>query len=330
LTCLRSSADTSVDETALAYRTRFRDRNALHLVVVLRVAAGAEARELLVGPTRVLKVPAQAATVAVDGDVIRIDPGTYADCAIWTPSRLAIEAPGPGVLIAGKTCAGKGIFVTLGADITVRGITFADATVVWRNGAGIRAFGDNRTVERSRFLNNENGILAGRSANSVLRITDSRFVGNGACIEACAHGVYAGAPIHLLDIEHCVFLDTRTAHHIKSPARNTVIRDSRIEDGPDGTASYLIDVPNGGNVLIQGNTMEKGAGSENRATAISIGEENGRNPTDTLIVRDNVFRSDLPTRTAFVRNSTDRPVVLEDNTITGDVEPVLQPIVPGK
>jgi len=291
---------------------------------------GAQARELLVGPTRVLKVPAQAATVAADGDVIRIDPGTYADCAIWTASRLSIEAAGPGVLIAGKTCAGKGIFVTLGADITVRGITFADATVVWRNGAGIRAFGDNRTVERSRFLNNENGILAGRSANSVLRITDSRFVGNGACIEACAHGVYAGAPIHLLDIEHCVFLDTRTAHHIKSPARNTVIRDSRIEDGPDGTASYLIDVPNGGNVLIQGNTMEKGAGSENRATAISIGEENGRNPTDTLIVRDNVFRSDLPTRTAFVRNSTDRPVVLEDNTITGDVEPVLQPIVPGK
>jgi hypothetical protein len=295
-------------------------------LVLLHLAAAAQARELLVGPTRVLKVPAQAATVAADGDIIRIDPGTYADCAVWTASRLAIEAAGPGVLIAGKTCAGKGIFITLGANITISGITFADASVVWGNGAGIRAVGDNLTVEHSRFLNNQNGILAGGSANSVLRITDSRFVGNGACIEACAHGVYAGAPIHLLEIERCVFLDTRTAHHIKSRARNTVIRDSRIEDGPDGTASYLIDVPNGGNVLIQGNTMEKGAGTKNRATAISIGEENGRNPTDTLIVRDNVFRSDLPTRTAFVRNSTDRPAVLEDNTITGDVEPVLPPV----
>ena len=71
--------------------------------------------------------------------------------------------------------------------------------------------------------------------------------------------MYAGAPIFLLDIEHCVFLDTKIAHHIKSRARNTVVRDSRIEDGESGTSSYLIDVPNGGNVLIQGNQMEKGA-----------------------------------------------------------------------
>ena len=106
-----------------------------------------------------------------------------------------IEATGPGVVIAGKTCAGKGIFITQGADITIRGITFADASVIWHNGAGIRAAGDNLTVEHSRFLDNENGILAGGSPNSVLRITDSEFIGNGACIAACAHGVYAGAPI---------------------------------------------------------------------------------------------------------------------------------------
>lgn len=287
----------------------------------------AAARELWVGPTRALKVPAQAATVATDGDVVRIDPGTYADCAIWTASRLVIEATGPGVLIAGKSCAEKGIFITLGHDITIRGITFADASVVWHNGAGIRASGDNLTVEHSRFLNNENGILAGGSANSVLRITDSTFVGNGACIAACAHGVYAGAPIYLLDVERCVFLNTRTAHHIKSRARNTVVRDSRIEDGPDGTASYLIDVPDGGNVLIQGNTMEKGAASENPAVAISIGEEHAGNPTDVLIVRDNAFHSDLPARTAFVRNSTATPVELEGNAISGDVQPLTrQPV----
>ena len=138
----------------------------------------------------------------------------------------------------------------------------------------------------------------------MLRITDSEFIGNGACIDACAHGVYAGAPIYLLEIEHCVFLDTKIAHHIKSRARNTIVRDSRIEDGPNGTSSYLIDVPNGGNVLIQGNTMEKGLHTSNPAAAISLGIESVTNPTGTLIVRDNLFRSDAPIRTAFVRNST--------------------------
>jgi hypothetical protein len=277
------------------------------------------ARVLAVGPTRVLKVPSQAATIADDGDVVRIDPGTYADCAVWNASHLVIEASGPGVVLAGKVCDEMGTFVTLGRDITVRGITFADASVVWHNAAGIRAAGDNLTVEDSRFLHNENGILAGGSRASVVRITGSTFIGNGACIKLCAHGVYAGAPIALLEIDHSVFLDTKVAHHIKSRARNTVIRDTRIEDGPTGTASYLIDIPDGGNVLIQGNTMEKGALSENPAVAISIGEEGVKNPTSVLIVRDNAFRSDEPARTMFVRDGTPVPVDLSGNTITGDV-----------
>lgn len=285
----------------------------------------ANARDLSVGRTRLLKVPSQAATIAGDGDVVRIDPGVYTDCAIWNASHLVIEATGPGVVIAGKTCAEKGIFVTQGDDITVRGITFADASVIWHNGAGIRAAGDNLTVERSRFLHNENGILAGGGPDSVVRISDSTFIGNGTCIGRCAHGIYAGAPIALLEIDHSVFLDTKVGHHIKSRARNTVIRDNRIEDGPTGTASYLIDIPNGGNVLIQGNTMEKGAGSENPAVAISIGEEGMKNPTSVLIVEDNVFHNDEPTRTIFVRDSTPTPVELSGNTITGDVELPAEP-----
>jgi hypothetical protein len=284
----------------------------------------APARELAVGPTRVLKVPSQAATIAANGDIIRIDPGTYADCAIWRASHLLIEAAGPGVVIAGKTCAGMGIFITRGAGITIRGITFADASVAWHNGAGIRAAGDNLTVEESRFLRNENGILAGGSPNSVLRITDSTFAGNGACIDACAHGVYAGERILLLDIDHCVFMDTKVGHDIKSRARNTVVRDSVIEDGPNGTSSYLIDIPNGGNVLIQSNTMEKGAHSDNPDTAISIGEEGVKNPTGVLIVRDNMFHSDVPVPTSFVRDSTAVPVAMVDNTISGDVRAVTQ------
>lgn len=293
---------------------------AIAFAVAMLCMQQANARVLAVGPTRVLKVPSQAATVARNGDVVRIDPGDYADCAIWNASHLLIEASGPGVRIAGKTCAEKGIFITQGSDITIRGITFADAKVVWHNGAGIRAAGSNLTVEHSWFLNNENGILAGGGPNSVVRITDSTFIGNGACIEACAHGVYAGAPIYLLDIEHCVFLDTKVAHHIKSRALNTVVVDSRIEDGESGTSSYLIDVPSGGNVLIQGNTMEKGAQTSNAGVAISIGEEGVKNPTDVLIIRGNVFRSDVPRRTMFVRNDTEAALDVSGNTITGNVE----------
>jgi hypothetical protein len=280
----------------------------------------ARGRVLEVGPDRAMTLPSQAAEAAADGDFVRIDPGVYADCAVWRASRLVIEAAGPGVVLAGKTCLDMGIFVIAGNDVTVRGITFTGARVIWHNGAGIRASGRNLTVEHSRFLDGENGILAGGPSTSVVRITDSEFAGNGDCTRACAHGVYAGAPIFLLDIERCIFRNTRTAHHIKSRARSTMVIDSRIEDGPDGTSSYLIETPNGGDLLVQGNVMEKGPLTGNPRAAISIGVEGVTNRTEKLVIRNNVFRSDVPGSTVFVRNSSAVPVVLEGNTISGDVK----------
>jgi hypothetical protein len=278
------------------------------------------ARELLVGPTQALRQPSQAAAIAQNGDIVRIDPGTYADCAVWSASHLTIEAAAPGVRIAGKSCGGIGIFVILGDDTTINGITFADAKVAEGNGAGIKVTGDNLTVTDSQFLHNQNGILAGGSVDSTVRITGSTFIGNGACIKSCAHGVYAGAPIRLLDIRHCLFLNTRTAHHIKSRAQTTIIWDSRIEDGPEGTSSYLIETPNGGNLILQDNVLEKGANSSNPATAISIGAEGVTNWTGMLVIRNNRFRNDLPLQTIFVRNLSETPARLVGNTVSGMVE----------
>jgi hypothetical protein len=294
--------------------------SAIAFVAAMLCLQPAAARILEVGPGRALTLPSQAAAAAVSGDFVEIDPGIYADCAVWRASRLVIEATAPGVVLTGKICQEMGIFVIGGNDITIRGITFAGANSIWHNAAGIRGAGRNLTVEHSRFFDNENGILAGGPPTSVLRITDSEFAGNGSCLSSCAHGVYAGGPIFLLDIERCIFRNTRVAHHIKSRARNTMIVNSRIEDGPDGTSSYLIEAPNGGNLLVQGNVLEKGPLSSNPRAAISIGVEGVTNPTVRLTIRDNVFRSDLPGRTVFVRNSSATPVVLEDNAISGDVE----------
>jgi hypothetical protein len=54
---------------------------------------GVSAKVLLVGPERTLQAPSDAAAVAEDGDIVRIDPGEYVDCAIWRANRLVLEAP---------------------------------------------------------------------------------------------------------------------------------------------------------------------------------------------------------------------------------------------
>lgn len=279
----------------------------------------AAAREVTVGADHVLKVPSQAATVAMPGDVVRIETGTYQDCAIWRASQLTIEAMGGPVRITGPVCADKGLFVILGNDVTVRGITFTGAVDSWHNGAGIRGLGNNLTVRDSIFIDNEDGILTAGGPGSVVHVSGSRFSGNGACIGECAHGIYAGTAIALLRVDHCAFANTRTGHHIKSRARTTIVEDNAIKDGDDGSSSYLIDVPNGGNVLIDGNDMEKGPKTENRATAISIGEEKVTNPTQVMIIRDNRFQNDTGASTMFVRNSTGIAAEVLDNQITGPV-----------
>jgi hypothetical protein len=120
----------------------------------------------------------------------------------------------------------------------------------------------------------------------------------------------------------CVFLNTHVGHHIKSRAHSTIIRDSRIEDGPEGTSSYLIELPDGGDGVVMNNILRKGANSQNKEAAISIGTENRDNPTRGLVIRGNQFTSELPEPVRFVRNATETPARLTGNVLTGNVIPL--------
>jgi len=287
-------------------------------LVVLVACQSALARTLLVGPTRALTTPSAAAAVAANGDTIRIDPASYTDCAVWRASHLTIAAAGPGVVLRDEVCQNKGIFVTSGDDIVIRGITFTGAHATFHNGAGIRAQGRNLTILDSRFLDNEEGILAAPSPGSTIRVLDSTFRGNGNCVSECAHGIYVNQ-IALLDIEHSRFVDQHVGHHIKSRALRTVLIDDTIMDGPDGTSSYLVDLPNGGDLLMRGCVLQKGPKSDNPEVAITIGEEGLTNPTRRIEVFGNRFRSDLARQTIFLRNDTKVPAELVGNRVSGAV-----------
>src|SRR5947209_1744084 len=82
----------------------------------------ASARTLVVGADRELTSPSAAAAVAVDGDVITIDPGEYFDCAVWRANRLIIEGGAEDVVVTDKTCEAKALFIVRGDDITIRNL----------------------------------------------------------------------------------------------------------------------------------------------------------------------------------------------------------------
>lgn len=291
------------------------------LCCVLLSPGDGSARVLEVGPQHGLKSLGAAAAAARDGDVIQIEPGDYADCAVWRANQLTIAGKGDGVVITTKTCQGKGLFVITGRDVTVRNLTFTGARVPDANGAGIRAEGRNLTVEHSRFLDNENGILAASDPQSTIRIIASEFAGNGSCEKDCAHGVYING-VGLLRIERSRFLANRFGHHIKSRALTTELIGNEILDGDTGTSSYLVDIPNGGRVLMDGNVLEKGRLSHNPATAISIGAEGVKYPTPEIRIVKNRLVSRLSGSTVFVRNLTAVDAVLMENQLVGKIMPL--------
>mgnify|MGYP003331857642 CR=1 FL=1 len=153
---------------------------------------------------------------------------------------------------------------------------------------------------------------------------DTRFDGR-IFVGVTSTGIYCRpiCPARPPKFENCRFFDTRTAHHIKSRARDNVIADNRIDDGDNGTSSYLIDIPWGGRTEIRGNWMRKGQNSSNKEVAISIGEEGVKNETPDIVVQDNVFINGLTEQTSFVRNSTGAQAILERNKLSGRIVPLL-------
>ena len=296
------------------------------LVLLATLAAGtsAHAATLTVGPGRAYATPSAAAKAAHPGDTVQIEPGTYRDCAVWRANRLTIEGTGPGVVLADSICQGKAIFVIHANDVTVRRLTFRGARSVDGNGAGIRAEGINLTLDNVKFMDNEDGVLAGSKHASAIVVRNSEFVHNGACIKACAHGIYVGH-IKLLQIVNSRFYDTQVGHHIKSRAARTVLTGNRIEDGPNGTASYEVDIPNGGTLIMTGNVIEKGPRNQNPTAAVTLGEEGATNATQKILIQDNRFTNDGPP-SAFVRNLTKTPAQLIGNTLSGNaVTPLIGP-----
>jgi hypothetical protein len=276
-----------------------------------------------VGPGQAYTAPSQVAAKVADGDRVEIAPGIYYDCAIWRASDLTIEGTGPGVVLTDKTCAGKAIMVIDGDNATVRNLTLQRARVPDRNGAGIREEGRDLTVDGVTFIDNEDGILANPSPQSTIVVRDSDFERNGldSCQTWCAHGIYVSVA-KLLQVEHSRFSETRQGHSIKSRARHTEVIGCDIEDGPDGTSSYLIDVPNGGSLLVRGNTLEKGPKTANRHTAIAIGEEGVHYPTAQILIENNTFRNDGSYLTALLWNVTATPAILRRNTLSGPITPL--------
>ncbi len=271
---------------------------------------------LTVGPGQEYSTLAAAIGASQDGDTINVQAGTYVNDFAEIHDNITIQGVGGMVnLVATEAIPnGKAILITDGND-TINDVSFSGATVADDNGAGIRYQSGNLVLNDDDFHDNQEGLLAGSDPQGSITINSSQFTHNGAG-DGQSHNLYVNE-VATLTIDNSLFTDAVVGHEIKSRADTTIIENSRIIDGPTGTASYSIDLPDGGNAVIKNDVIEQGPLSQNE-TIIHYGGEGGPYANSALEITDNTVLNDLPAAGAvLLTNQTDVTASITDNAIYG-------------
>lgn len=293
----------------------------LALSAFLVLVPVASATTLGVGPGKQFTTPCAAIAAASAGDVIQIDSsGNYAgDVCQWNTNNLTLIGVGSGRAVinaAGKSSQGKAIWVISGNNTTVENIEFTGATVTDLNGAGIRQEGSNLMVRNCYFHDNQEGILTD-GGNSTILIEFSEFSHNGAG-DGFSHNLYIGNITKFIfryNYSHGAVI----GHLLKSRAAENDIYYNRFSDESIGTASYEVDLPNGGLSFLIGNLIEKGPLAQNSAL-VSYQEEGAAagNPGHQLFIINNTMVNDFGRGTfVVVDGSVAVPTIIKDNIFQG-------------
>jgi hypothetical protein len=277
---------------------------------------------LTVGPNGEYQTIAAAVAASSNGDLILVQAGTYTNDFTEIHDQVTIAGVG-GMVNMVETEAPpneKGLFIVDG-NVTVDNFVFTGCAISdddGGNGAGIRYQGGAMVLNNDGFIDNQNGIM-GAAVDSLPvnteTITNCTFDGNGCATGPTAgytHNIYVGYGVTTLTATGNIFEQANVGHEFKSRAETNIITGNVFYDGPTGTASYDIDLPNGGADTVSGNIIEKGPHAENNAM-IHFGGEGIPYSGSSLSVTGNTFINDLGTQAAGVLNQTTLNVNITGN-----------------
>jgi len=255
-----------------------------------------------------------AVAASRDGDVIQVQAGTYTNEFIDINTKITLQGVGGMVKLQGTedVSNGKGLLVT-NTDVTIDHFEFTGATGGSNNAAGIRYQQGNLVVTNSYFHDNQNGILANPWSSGTITIKNSEFDHNGYG-DGFTHNLYVNA-VAKLTIQDSYFHDAVEGHEIKSRALETEITNTRIYDN-DGTASYSVDLPNGGKAVLANNIIQQGENSSN-PNIVTFGAEGSLHSGSELTMTGNTIINDMAGRGAMVMSFNGAPVTMDDTKVYG-------------
>ena len=284
-------------------------------------AVGAGGQVLRVGIGETYSTLASAIGASHDGDLILVNAGTYTNDFAYVTHKITIEGVG-GMVNMVATIAppnNKGILV-VNNDVTIKNLSFSGVAIadsLGGNGAGIRYEGGQMVLSNTAFIGNQNGIMGNpviAGLTNTITIDHSVFSGNGSGT-GLTHNLYIGA-VDSLTVTNSIFQNSVIGHEFKSRAHVNNIENNIFSDGPTGTASYSIDLPNGGVAVIKNNLIERGPMAQ-QINMIHFGGEGIPYAGSSLTVTGNSFVNDRTSATVGVLNHTTISVNITGNKFTG-------------
>jgi hypothetical protein len=273
---------------------------------------------LTVGPGQQFRTIADAVAASGSGDTIDVQSGTYTNDFFYIGHSLTLQAVGGEAFIVatqpglfGKAAIVEGV---PGANVVINGFDISGVAVRDDNGAAIRYEGGSLSLSNDYFHDNQEGLLGAADPNGSISIDHSEFARNGFS-DGHAHNLYVGA-IASLSVTNSYFHDAIVGHEIKSRAADNTITGNRIFDN-QGSASYSVDLPNGGNVQIQNNVIQQGQNTQN-PYIIAYAEEGRSNPGTNVSISGNTIVNDLHNgNEAAVFNATSQALPFTNNSVFG-------------
>ncbi len=270
------------------------------------VAPGANVETVGVG--KEFSTIAAAVAAAPNGTTILVNAGTYTnDFATITSNITMIGVGGMVNMVATEPPPNYKGILTVDNNATIENFSFSGCAIPdaeGGNGAGIRYEGGDMVLDNDSFSNNQDGIMGspvlGFASNTV-NINDCVFSSNGSG-SGYTHNLYIG-DVDELTATSSVFEYAVVGHEFKSRALINNISGNVFQDGPTGTASYDIDLPDGGVDTITGNYIEKGPDASNDAM-VHFGGEGIPYAGSSLTISGNTFQNDLGAAAVGVLNQT--------------------------
>jgi hypothetical protein len=224
---------------------------------------------------------------AKDGSRIDLGPGVYHEAGVISVDGLTLIA-GSGAVLADTAAESKAALVIKGDNTRIEGLECRGIKVPDRNGACIRLEGSNLELDGVYFHDSQQGLLTGPDPGRVL-VSNSRFERLGH--SGRAHGIYmGGGELYIYKSE--IIASKDEGHEVKSRASHTQIERSLIAN-IDSEDSRLIDIPNGGVLIIEDSVLQQGPASANN-DMIGYGLEGIRHKDNRIRLHRNVFILDSP------------------------------------